>query len=190
MKDADDGGLVQRVLDGNTNAYRILIDRHKGRVFYCGLKFCRNKPEAEDFAQEVFLRAFRKLDTYRGKGSFSAWIYRIAFNLGVNRFRDSKVALEAAREVDREIDSFDTGEDTPEELVIKDELKIKIKGAVNNLPDLYALVLKMHFFDGLTYAEIGGILNRPVNTVKSQVSRAKVMIKKQLEGYMGDDDDE
>jgi len=84
--EADDNELVRRVLDGDLAAYRTIVERHQGRLFYIGLKFLHSNEDAEDFAQEAFLRAYERLGSYRGSGSFSAWLYRVAFNLAVNRY--------------------------------------------------------------------------------------------------------
>ena len=179
--EVDDNELVRRVLDGDLAAYRTIVERHQGRIFYVGLKFLHSNEDAEDFAQEVFLRAFERLGSYRGSGSFAAWLYRVAFNLAVNRYRGVRPAMiELAEE---------TLPDTAphaEERLLSLESADHVRKALEGLPDRYAIVVKMHFFDELSYPEIAEALDLPVNTVKSHVFRAKAILRTLLEQFMED----
>ena len=87
---AKDKDLVRRVLAGDREAYRGIVDRHKTRIYFLGVKFFHSPENAEDFTQEVFLKAYEKLRTYRGVSPFSAWLYRLAFNLAVNQYHVAK----------------------------------------------------------------------------------------------------
>jgi RNA polymerase sigma-70 factor (ECF subfamily) len=201
----DEAALVREILEGDTEAFRIIVEQHQTRVFYLGLKFLKGREEAEDFAQEVFLRAFERLDTYKGDGAFAGWLYRIAFNLAATKYR-------AARRFPTE--SWDEERDSPsgggslsgerstsysalrtsiggdrertgevEQRVIHAESVDEVNQALKKIPGPYALLVKMHFYDGLTYPEISEILSMPINTIKSYIHRAKKSIRRLLAGH-------
>ena len=176
----DDNALVSRVLDGDLEAYRTIVERHQARIFYLGLKFFHNPEDSEDFAQEVFLRSFEKLKTFGGNVPFSAWLYRIAFNLAVNQYHfNRRRFLEA--DVDVQIAN---NNHSPESKVLEEEFKERVRDVLKELPDIYNAVLKMHYFDDLSYPEISEVTEIPVNTIKSHIFRAKRIIKDKLAQYV------
>lgn len=175
-----DNELVERVLAGDRNAYRGLVERHQGRVFYIGLRFLRTPEEAEDFAQDVFVRAYERLRSFSGSVPFSAWLYRVAFNLAVNRYHVKRrsvpqVPVEGAAVADRA---------NPEREVLDGELALAVREKLGELPRLYQLVLKMRFFEGFPYQGMARALRVPVNTAKSYVHRAKAVLRTKLRGYV------
>lgn len=85
--DAADEDIITRVLDGDTEAFSVLVRRHQSRVIRLGYGFFKNTDEAEDFAQDVFVKAFVGLASFRGRSSFSTWLTRIAYNTGINAKR-------------------------------------------------------------------------------------------------------
>jgi RNA polymerase sigma-70 factor (ECF subfamily) len=174
VADLDDNILVSLVTGGDRSAFRILVERHQARIFYLGIKFLRNLQDAEDFAQEVFLKAFRKLDSFRGQVPFGAWLYRLAFNLAVNQYHVSRRKL---IEVDTDQVTVGSPGMTPEEAVIRSETRDEVREALGRLPDAYQLVIRMHFYDGMSYPEISRAAGIPVNTIKSHVFRAKRLIR-------------
>jgi RNA polymerase sigma-70 factor (ECF subfamily) len=161
------------VLRGDDEAFRKIVKHHQGRIFYLGLKFFRNSEDAEDFSQDVFLRAYQRLNTFGGSVPFSAWLYRLAYNVAVNRYRVR------TRDVQDEgaIDTAESAELLPEEGVINEEMKTAVEHCLKKLPDTYNIVLKMHYYDGLTYPEISEITDIPVNTLKSHIRRAKQLLE-------------
>lgn len=177
--EVDDNELVRRVLDGDLAAYRTIVERHQGRLFYIGLKFLHSNEDAEDFAQEAFLRAYERLGSYRGTGSFAAWLYRVAFNLAVNRYHGARPMMDLLSE-----ETLPDPEPQAEERLLSDESADRVRKAVDELPDRYGIVVKMHYFDDLSYPEIAEALDLPVNTVKSHIFRAKGMIRESLKRYV------
>ena len=183
MNEQDDNILVQYVNDGDFEAFRGIVKKHQRNIFYFGLKFFRNQEDAEDFAQEVFLKAFEKLRSFKGKVPFKSWLYKIAFNLAVNRYHVRK-----RRDLFlQDFDDLHAGEParedknySVEEYIIKKEQKNEIQEILKGLPVVYNLVIKMYYFDGLKLKEIKDVLDMPLNTVKSYIHRAKMQIKKVL----------
>jgi RNA polymerase sigma-70 factor (ECF subfamily) len=177
VADPDDNVLVSLVTGGDRSAFRTLVERHQARVFYLGVKFLRNLQDAEDFAQEVFLKAFRKLESFHGQVPFGAWLYRLAFNLAVNEYHVSRRKL---TEVDTDQVPMGGRELSPEEASLRQETRDEVRQALDKLPDAYQLVIRMHFYDGMSYPEISRAAGIPVNTIKSHVFRAKRIIRSQL----------
>ena len=176
-----DNELVRLVLKGDTAAYRGLVERHQSRVFYLGLRFLRTPEEAEDFAQDVFVRSYERLRSFSGKVPFSAWLYRVAFNLAVNRYH---VKRRAVKHVPVEGIAVADPASDPEREVLNDELASALREKLAELPRVYQLVLKMRFFEGFPYQGMARALNVPVNTVKSYVHRAKGILRQKLQGYL------
>jgi RNA polymerase sigma-70 factor, ECF subfamily len=176
-----DNELVTRVLKGDTAAYRGLVERHQSRVFYLGLRFLRSPEEAEDFAQDVFVRAYERLRSFSGKVPFSAWLYRVAFNLAVNRYH---VKRRAITEVPVEGVALVDPVGGPDRGVLDRELQSALREKLAELPRIYQLALKMRFFEGFPYQKMARAMRVPVNTVKSYVHRAKGLLRQKLEGYL------
>ena len=178
MTEVDDNVLVKKVLAGNAAAYRMLVERHQARIYYLGLKFFHNPEEAEDFSQDLFLRAFEKLKSFKARVPFSAWLYRVAFNLAVNRYHVNRRRL-AETDLDIQIPDLRTSLEGSFE---KEELRREIQKILAALPDIYNLAVRMHYFDGLSYPEISRATGIPVGTLKSHIFRAKKLIRRALAG--------
>jgi len=167
---------VRRVLQGKVEAYGVIVARHQARMFYLGLKFLRRSEDAEDFAQEVFIRAYEKLSSFQGNVPFAAWLYRIAFNLAVNRYHLKKRQAQAVNTVDILPDT----RQSPEHRLIAEELSEWVRKSLHKIPEIYHVLIRMHFFEGLSYPEISKSLEMPVNTIKSYIFRAKELIRQRL----------
>jgi len=173
---AGDNDLVRRVLAGEAEAYGTIVARHQARVFYLGLKFLRRSEDAEDFAQEVFIRAYEKLASFQGGVPFAAWLHRIAFNLAVNKYHLKK---RQAQPVDT-VDLLPDSSYSPEHRLLSEELAEWVRKTLHKIPEIYHVLIRMHFFEGLSYPEISRALQMPVNTIKSYIFRAKELIRQRL----------
>jgi RNA polymerase sigma-70 factor (ECF subfamily) len=171
-----DNLLVRRVLQGEVEAYGTIVARHQARVFYLGLKFLRRSEDAEDFAQEVFIRAYQKLLSFQGNVPFAAWLYRIAYNLAVNKYHLKKRQVQAVNTVELLPDSSFS----PEHHLLAEELAEWVRKTLHKIPEIYDLLIRMHFFEGQSYPEISKALEMPVNTIKSYIFRAKAMLRRRL----------
>lgn len=171
-----DNDLVRRVLAGEAEAYGTIVARHQARVFYLGLKFLRHSEDAEDFAQEVFIRAYEKLASFQGGVPFAAWLHRIAFNLAVNKYHLKK---RQAQPVDT-VDLLPDSSYSPEHRLLSEELAEWVRKTLHKIPEIYHVLIRMHFFEGLSYPEISRALQMPVNTIKSYIFRAKELIRQRL----------
>lgn len=171
-----DSELVKSTLDGDQKSFARLMTLYKKRIVAIGMGFFKNAADTEDFVQEVFLKAYTKLDTFRGDSLFSTWLTRIAYNTAVNSVnrRDEYVQLS-----DESI--LQDPSDTPEEVQIRKVTGQAIREAIKELPEQYAICLDMYFFYDVPYAEISSITGLPVNTIKSHIFRAKKILKEKLE---------
>ena len=171
-----DSELVKSTLDGDQKSFARLMTLYKKRIVAIGMGFFKNAADTEDFVQEVFLKAYTKLDTFRGDSLFSTWLTRIAYNTAVNSVnrRDEYVQLS-----DESI--LQDPSDTPEEVQIRKVTGQAIREAIKELPEQYAICLDMYFFYDVPHAEISNNTGLPVNTIKSHIFRAKKILQEKLE---------
>jgi len=172
--EAADEDVIDRVLDGDSDAFSILVRRYQRRILRLGYGFMKNVDESEDFAQDVFLKAYSGLAGFKGRSSFSTWLTRIAYNTGINARRKS------GRYEPLESDPVDARTLTPEEAHLRSETVLALRGAMALLPEKYAVCLDLYFKEGMKYEDISETTGFPVNTIKSHVFRAKHDLRKAL----------
>jgi RNA polymerase sigma-70 factor (ECF subfamily) len=178
----DDEMIVARVVAGQQDRFRYLVKRHERAVYGMGMSFLRNVEDAADFAQEVFLKAYRNLSYFEGRSRFSTWLYKIAYNTAVNNVTRKK-EFQSLAEEDQVIDG-----DTPERGLLRGVAKEAVLDAVKELPNRYRICVDLFFFYDRSYQEIETITGFPVNTIKSHVFRAKKLLRDKLEDYEGGPD--
>jgi len=176
-----DEQLVENILKGERQKFRELILRYQSRVFAVALKVSNNHKDAEDISQEVFLQLYRSLGNFNGESSFSTWIYRITMNKAIDFKRKQDKLKEHELE---EIDSTLPEEKilSPEAALLKNLDKELIHSYLIELPQSYSDILKLYYFEELTYSEIALKLNIAVKTVESRLYRAKRLIKDKHKG--------
>ena len=180
MKRTTDNEFVKHILAGQIEAYREIVNRHQARIFYLGLKFFHNRHDAEDYAQEVFLKTFEKLRTFKAEVPFASWLNKIAYNMAVNQYHKRKrTHVEVALPCEPEDISL-----SPETRLLRSELREKVRKVLEKIPDIYKPVINLHFFEGLSYPEISHSLSIPVNTIKSYVFRVKQLLRSRLGTYV------
>ena len=197
----DDAILVRRCLKDDPNAFRLLVEKYQAEVYGTALRIVRRPEDAEDLAQETFLRAFRALGRYDPTRPFGAWLHTIAARLCIDHLRRNRAKLvsltqpeEGTSGEERTIDLEDPG-DLPDELAAKSELAQRLEALVAELPpDSRAAILLRHQQD-LPYEEIARVLGVPLGTIKARIHRARIMLKEKLlaQGdipWDGDDEDD
>jgi len=177
--------LVQRVQQGDRRAFDQLVLRYQHKVLKLVMRYMRNHAEAEDIAQEAFLKAYRAIHSFRGDSAFYTWIYRIAINTAKN-------ALVAAkrRPLDYDLDLQDPeqnerngrlrDEATPESLLLTEEIRQTVDAAIGALPEDLRRAVVSREYEGLSYEEIAAVMECPVGTVRSRIFRAREAIDRQL----------
>jgi len=176
---------IRQVLKGDQNAYTDIVNLYQHKLYQVCFRMLGNKQEAEDIAQEAFVRAYINLHTYDQKRKFSTWIYRIATNLCIDRIRKKKpdYYLDAQIAGTDGLDMYSqiaAEEQLPEETVEQMELQDRIQYEISRLPDKYRSVIVLKYIEELSLQEISEILDMPLGTVKTRIHRGREALRKQL----------
>jgi RNA polymerase sigma-70 factor, ECF subfamily len=187
--------LVQRVQKGEKAAFDLLVRKYQHKVVKLVLRYVRSPAEAEDIAQEAFIKAYRALPQFRGDSAFYTWLYRIAINTAKNA-----IAARDRSPIEYELDLSDPEEsagmqnrlkdpDTPEGLALTEEIRSIVNAAIEALPEELRTAIVLRELEGLSYEEIAAAMECPVGTVRSRIFRAREAIDKRLrevfEGGLG-----
>ena len=172
--------LVRRALRGNADAFSTLVASNKKRIEAVGRRFFNDITDIEDFVQEVFIKAYKNLSSFKGKSLFSTWITRIAFTTAINQKKSFKIT----DSFDEQGDFLPSPYDNPENEQIKALTKEAINEAVQDLPENYAVCIKMFFYLDLNQEDISEMTGIPLNTVKSNIFRAKKILSEKLGGLL------
>ena len=170
--------LIRQVRSGDAAAFEPLLTAYEKGVYNLCLRMVRNPADAEDLAQETFLKAYRGIAGYRGESKFSVWLYRIASNLCLDFLRQQKRRPTAPLTVEdedgdmRETEVAD-GRLQPERLLEQKLTGDSLRRGLDALPPEFRQVLLLRELQGLSYEEIGGILGLESGTVKSRIFRAR-----------------
>ncbi|MBP9886423.1 MAG: RNA polymerase sigma factor [Leptospiraceae bacterium] len=164
------------------------MDKYQGMVFSQAIKFTGNQEEAEDLTQEIFLKAFEALSTFKGESQFSTWIFSIARNQILMKHRKESSRPQIAHEDVEEVHNkyFDKikkwrEQITPEMQMLKQEMNTKITSLLSRLPANYKNPLMLYYFENMSYKEISEKLDIKVNTLKSYIFRGKELMKDWLQ---------
>jgi RNA polymerase sigma-70 factor (ECF subfamily) len=172
MLKREDQFFIKKVLAGDSSAFAVLVDRHKNDVFNICVKILRNKEEAEEVAQDTFLKVFDKLNTFKKESKFSTWLYRIAFNTSISQLRKSK---------SKQLDTVDYFIEihSEEELIDKlnleniEERERKLKFAISALNSEQQLLLQLYYEKDISVIEVAKITNLSESNVKVKIHRAR-----------------
>jgi RNA polymerase sigma-70 factor (ECF subfamily) len=176
----DERDLLARARSGDGAAERALYEAHVDRVYRLAFRLAGDDDLARDFTQETFIRAFERLSSFRGEAAFSTWLHAIGTSVALNglrkvkRFRQRETSLEAADGV-----AGRTRQSEP-------DLKVRLKLAIDALPDGYRTVSLMHDVEGYTHQEIGAALGVETGTSKAQLSRARAKLRESLADFAGE----
>jgi RNA polymerase sigma-70 factor (ECF subfamily) len=169
--------LVVSAQNGDRNAFSELVRAHARGVFNVVYRMCGDALVAEDAAQETFLRAWQNLSAFRPGMPLRNWLYRIAFNAGMDMLRKEKRILPD----DIENLPLTDGRPSPESLVSHNERTAMVQKAILSLPDASRAVLVLREYEGLSYQEISSTLDIPVGTVMSRLNYARNLLKSKLQ---------
>ncbi|OLB03056.1 MAG: hypothetical protein AUH14_13950 [Candidatus Rokubacteria bacterium 13_2_20CM_69_15_1] len=177
----DDSDLEERLRRGDPRAFEDLVIAYQHRVFGVALRMLRNRSEAEEIAQEVFLRVHRAVEDFRGEAKLSTWLYAITSRLCLNRLASGERRM--AREGEESLERL-RGDADPAAHVERVELEAALQRAITELPEERRIVVVLRDFEGLSYEEIAAALDLPLGTVRSRLHRARTDLKEKLERFL------
>ncbi|WNV03860.1 RNA polymerase sigma factor RpoE [Candidatus Methylospira mobilis] len=181
-----DEALVQRVQAGDKKAFDLLVLKYQNRVIHLVNRYLRDQSEAQDVAQDAFIKAYRAIGSFRGESAFYTWIYRIAINTAKNHIV-SRSRRPSEEDIDPDVaEQFEGVDslrdiDTPDAILLSEEMAVIIQNALDDLPSELRTAISLREFDGLSYEEIAEAMSCPVGTVRSRIFRAREFIEKRLE---------
>ena len=184
MSTLNDQHYIDKILQGETNAFAILVDRYKDMIFTLALKMVKNREEAEEVSQDTFIKIYNSLNKFKGDSKFSTWIYKIAYNTCLDRLKKSK-----KEDLNISIDDFSSHliktMDTALSALEDKERKQTIQNCLNLLPSEENFLLTLFYFEDQNLEEISKIMSINANNVKVKLFRSRqklaVILKKQLE---------
>jgi RNA polymerase sigma-70 factor (ECF subfamily) len=175
----DEERLIRRAQQGDTAAFELLMNQHAPFVYNLALRTVRDPHEAEDMAQETFIRAWRMLPHFRQQAQFTTWLYRITVNLCYNRLPGLKTEL-AALDPTEAADLRDERQNV-EGVILTAENQRRVQAALDSLPEGYRLLLNLRHLQGLSYAEIAETMQMPLGTVKTGIFRGRALLREALD---------
>lgn len=182
---SNDQVLVERVKQGDKRAFDLLVLKYQHKIVNLVMRYVRDPSEAQDVTQEAFLKAYRAIPRFRGDSAFYTWLYRIAINTAKNhlvslRRRPIEYNLDLQDSEQNSISNKLRDDDTPEGLLLRDELRQTMEDSVAALPEELRLAITLREAEGLSYEEIAQTMDCPVGTVRSRIFRAREAIDKSI----------
>lgn len=167
--------LIKNCIKQDAQAQSQLYKQYASKLFSLCLKYSKNYAEAEDNLHDAFITVFSKIDQYNNKGSFEGWLKRIAINTSLQRYRENVGVYDITDEGNIEDVSVDIND--------KDLSIDFLLGLIQELPDRYRLVFNLYVLDGYTHVEISELINISIGTSKSNLARARLILKDKIEDY-------
>ncbi len=186
-----DRELVERVQRGDKKAFDLLVIKYQYKIIKLVSRYIREPSEAQDVAQDAFIKAYRALPSFRGESAFYTWLYRIATNTAKNHLvaqqrRQSEVVIDDEEALQRESQMGLDDIETPDNVLIKDEVERTVFEAIESLPDDLKTAISLRELEGLSYEEIAAAMDCPVGTVRSRIFRARETITNKLRALLGE----
>jgi RNA polymerase sigma-70 factor (ECF subfamily) len=181
-KRAVDGDVVRRAREGDHDAFGLIVETYRDRLFGLAIGILRDRSAAEDVVQEAFIKAYKNLKGFRGDSSIYTWLYRIAVNTAHNHLRRVKRRTEVDFEEVAPI--IEARGQNPAESTANAELGVAIDGAIKNLPPRQREVFMLHYFERMTHREIAEVLGVTEGAVKANFFHAVQKLKGALKPYV------
>ena len=184
MTTNNDQIIINQIIEGDTSAFSVLVDRYKDLVFTLAMRMVKNREEAEEVSQDTFIKVYKSLNKFKGNSKFSTWIYRVAYNTCLDRIKRIKrdynvVAIDEFTE--HQIKTIDNALDKMEEQEHKD----KIQQCLQLLPSDDSFLLTLYYFEEQSLEEISKVVGLTANNVKVKLYRSRKkltsILKEQLE---------
>ena len=182
-----DNDVIARVLNGDHHLYSMLVDRHRNLVFTISLRYLKTREDAEEVAQDVFVKAFRSLADFRGQSKFSTWLYTITTTTCLSFLRKKKPEIHSL-DNEKVFEVADQMEHSPGSHLIEQKSRINmVNEAINMLSSDDAQVLTLFYKGEQTLDEIAKVFGKDANAVKVQLHRARGRLKEKMQQYYSEE---
>ncbi|MDF2840018.1 MAG: polymerase, sigma subunit, SigW [Clostridia bacterium] len=181
MKDED---IIRLILKGDSELYSEIVDRYSSKVYSTAYSYTHNQEEARDLVQEILIKVYHNLHSFKSEAKFSTWLFRIVVNSCIDwsrKCKSKKLISAWSMDDDNVLDSITTKSDGPEDALLRQEHKELVRTTVASLPEIYKTVLILYYFEELQVQEICTILDSPRKTIETRLYRAKKVLKSLLE---------
>src|SRR5947207_7882471 len=180
-----DAGFVARARSGDTDAFRVLVERHSRALFRMAYRMTGNQQDAEDVVQDSFLRAHKQLARFDERASFGTWLYRIAVNCSLDLVRSRKRRNEHMTPEDSEMEdpvlSLPSQDPTPDRMAMSGEVRVRIAEAMNELSASERTAFVLRHFEGMCIEDVSRVLGCQPGAAKHSVFRAVQKLRRELE---------
>ncbi len=179
--------LMKRVATGDADAFRELIEAHQVRIVGTVAKMLGDSVDAEDIAQQVFIRVWKSAARYQPTAKFTTWLFRITRNLVLNELRRRQrhpVTPLERESAERHFEAPDRTGATPAQSLLEAEMQAAIQSAIDGLPEVQRIAVILRRYEEMPYEEIGEVLGLSVPAVKSVLFRARTELRARLQNYL------
>jgi RNA polymerase sigma factor (sigma-70 family) len=163
---------IEQILAGNNNSFSYIVDRHKTKAFNLAFRICGNHEEAEELAQDSFLKAFRSLKTFKMKSSFATWLYRIVYNTSISHVRIKKKGILSLEDFPADATDF-IGTNTSEEKAEQDYRNSLVSFALQKINEEERGLISLYYYEEMTSDEISEVTGMSKSNIKVKLFRAR-----------------
>ncbi|HEX6893559.1 MAG TPA: sigma-70 family RNA polymerase sigma factor [Chryseolinea sp.] len=180
----DDRALVRKILEGDTQAFRLLISQHQRLVAHMIGRLVKSQEEREELCQDVFLRIHDKLGEFSFQSRLSTWIATIAYRHAINHLRKKKL-IYSDMPAEQDFNALFVEVESPESLMSEKDMDAFVFRLIDELPPQYKTVLTLYHVEDMSYPEICEVMAMPEGTVKNYLFRARKLLKEKVKKYLG-----
>ena len=186
MDKNSDQSYIEKVKNGDSNAFAFLINRYKSMTYTLAIRIVKSHEDAEEVAMDSFLKAFQKIDSFKGESKFSTWLYTIVYREAITKVR--KKRIDTAEVDDFVKDNYSEDQDFPQlEAMKEEEQKKYVRQAVDRLPEKDALIITLFYLNENSIEEIQQITDLTESNVKVKLFRARKKLKTELAGLLNEE---
>jgi len=180
MKNKEEQFHIDKVKEGDLSSYTFLVDKYKNMAYTIALRVMCNAEDAEDVAQDSFVKAYLQIDTFQGKSKFSTWLYTIVYRTAVSRLQQNKLRLSSIDDDISENYAYDYSSPQLEQLQSEERDKF-VKHAIQKLPQIEALLITLFYMDNNSIEEIEEITGLSIANIKVKLFRARKILGRELQ---------